>query len=197
MSGVIFLDFDGPIFPEKIHLFPQNQGKVANDACRKMDLHPHVMYWYADPFAIAVLNELRKVQPYKLVISSSWADDRLHQRHHIEEVLKVNGLEYDMHEDWRTPRNPELVRHQQIEQWLAGHPEITTNYLIFDDTKSAPDLFFAKTYESTPILRERVFLAHEKDGFNYEQFDEMKWIMQEHWEPKPNAKRLITSSMKN
>ena len=193
MSGVVFLDFDGPIFPEKIHLYPQNQGDVADDACRKMDLHPMVKYWYADPFAIAVLNELRKVQPYKLVISSSWADDRLHQRHHIDDLLKVNGLEYDMHEDWRTPRNPELLRHQQIELWLNAHPEITRNYLILDDTKSAPDLFFAKTYENTKIMRERVFLAHEKDGFNHDQFDEMKWIMQEHWNLEVRAKKSLKS----
>lgn len=193
MSGVVFLDFDGPIFPEKIHLYPQNQGAVANDTCRKMDLHPYVMYWYADPFAIAVLNELRKVQPYKLVISSSWADDRLHQRHHIDDLLKVNNLEYDMHEDWRTPRNPKLLRHQQIELWLNAHLEITRNYLILDDTKSAPDLFFAKTYETTKIFRQRVFLAHEKDGFNYAQFDEMKFIMKENWDLKVRAKNALKS----
>ena len=174
--SVIFLDFDGPIFPEKIHLFPQNQGKMTKDTCLKLNLHPYVSYWYADPFAIAILNELKKVKPYQLVISSSWAEDRLHDKSQIESLFKINGLNYDFHLDWRTPRNPELVRHEQIEQWLNNHPEVK-NYFIFDDTKSAPDLFFDKTYKTTKILKKNVYLAHEKDGYNYEQFEEMKFYM--------------------
>lgn len=185
MFGIIFLDFDGPIFPEKIHLYPQNQGIVADKQCRALDLHPHVKYWYADPFAIAILNELSLVTPYKLVISSSWASPRLHEKHHIEALLKINGLNFDLHDDWMTPRDPEKLRHQEIEMWLDRHPEISTNYFILDDTKSAPDLYFDKTYLSTKILKQNVYLAHENDGFNYEQFEAMKWYI-EQWKELKN-----------
>lgn len=177
MSGIIFLDFDGPIFPEKIHLYKENQGKFGIEGCLKLGLHAPFTYWYADNFAIAMLNELRKIKSYKLVISSSWADEKIAKKEQIENMLKANNLDYDMHEDWKTPREP-LLRHEQIEKWLDNHPEITNNYFILDDTKSAPDMYFEKTYLTTKILKERVFLAHEKDGFNYEQFDDMKFAIE-------------------
>lgn len=176
MCGVIFLDFDGPIFPEKIHMYPQNNGEWAKEKCAELNLHPYVKYWYADPFAIAILNKLKEMFDCQLVISSSWADERLHDKSQIESVLKANGLNYTLHDDWRTPRN-QKERKDQIEEWLGNHPEIKENYFIFDDTKSAPELFFEKTYLTSSLKQRNVYLAHEKDGFNYDQFEDMMFYM--------------------
>jgi hypothetical protein len=175
--GIVILDFDGPIFPQKIHLYPQNQGEFSEVKCKKLDLHPYVKYWYADPFAIAILNELKKEFNYKLVISSSWADDHLHKKNHIEALLNENGLIYDIHDDWRTPRNKTKNRNEQIEEWLENHPEIFNNYIVLDDIISAPELYFEKTYLNSKLLKKNVFLANERDGYNYDQFDEMRFLM--------------------
>lgn len=179
---ILFLDFDGPIFPEKIHLYPQNNGDVCSQVCKELNLHPFVAYWYADPFAIAILNELKKETNYKLVISSSWAD--LHEKEELVNLLNKNGLNYDLHDDWKTPRNKGETRQEQINNWLLNHPEIE-HYFIFDDTKSAPELFVRDpydfnlndTFKNTKIKIRYVFLAHENDGFTYEQFNEMKFLI--------------------
>lgn len=173
---IVFLDFDGPIFPEKIFMYPQNQGQVTKDKCLELDLHPHVTYWYADPFAIAILNKLKEDYNYKLVISSSWAEKRMHEKSHIEQILKENGLNYDLHDDWMTPRYNK-IRQEQIEDWLKNHPEVGDYYIILDDTKSAPELFFEKTYLTSTLNQRNVYLAHEKDGLSYDQFEDMHFLM--------------------
>lgn len=181
MNAVIFLDFDGPIFPEKIHMYVKNKGKYCEEQCLKLELHPYVKYWQADPFAIGILNELKNTRDYQLVISSSWADEQLHEKRHIEGLLKANGLQFVFHKDWKTPRTGSKLRHEQIEQWLQNHPEIGHRYLILDDTKSAPELFYKETYETSFLKKENVFLAHEKDGYSYEQFEQMQWKIQTTW----------------
>lgn len=185
MKSVIFLDFDGPLFPEKIFLYPQNEGDFSNNKCRELNFHPKVSYWYADPFAITILNKLKEKYNYQLVISSSWTN--LHEKEQIESLLKVNGLNYEFHNDWKTNKNSE-ERRLQIEEWLSCHPEVT-EYMIFDDTKSAPELFFDKTYEKSTLNQRYVYLAHEQDGFNYEQYLDMDFLFSL-WEEKKRKSKI-------
>lgn len=195
MKPVVILDFDGPLFPEKIFLYPQNKGTVADDKCCELNLHSKVTYWYADPFAIAILNELKEKYDYKLVISSSWADENLHNKEQIENLLKANGLVYDLHEDWKTRRSGKRdeERATQVEEWLSRHPEVGEHYFVLDDTKSAPELFFEKTYLTSTIDQRNVYLAHEKDGFSYEQFTDMDFLMG-YWQEKEMKKSTVKSS---
>lgn len=184
MKPVIFLDFDGPLFPEKIFFYPQNQELVSIPKCRELNLHQRVKYWYADPFAIAILNKLKEAHNYQLVVSSSWTT--LHEQEQIENLLKANGLNYEFHYDWKTNKNSE-ERRFQIEEWLSRHPEVV-EYMIFDDTKSAPELFFDKTYEKSTLNQRYVYLAHEQDGFSYEQYRDMDYLLQWWKEQKLNKK---------
>lgn len=178
MPGVIFLDFDGPIFPSRIMLMPQNRGKDAKEGCAALNLHPYVDYWYADPVAINMLNILHDIYPYDLVISSSWADEWLHERKEIDGLLNKNGLNYTMHEDWRTPRDFYHGRHEQIGQWLKKHPEYNNNYLILDDILSGPCLNEKDELAEHNIKMENIILVDETEGISYKQFLQMTKVVQ-------------------
>ncbi len=173
MPGVIFLDFDGPIFPSKVFLFPENSPNNSKAKCDEFGLHPYVTYWKADPFAIAMLNNLYSIYPYDLVVSSSWADDWLHQKDNIQNVLNANNLEYNLHNDWRTPREKYYTRHEQIFEWLDSHPEYEDKYIILDDLASGDSLDEPKVLEELNIIQDNVFLVNIHDGLSYNQYQKI------------------------
>src|SRR5579875_4141819 len=140
MPGAVFLDFDGPIFPTKAFLLPENNKPTNLEMCAQLKLHPYVEYWKADPIAIAMLNKLFNIYPYDLVISSSWADDWLHEKSQIEALLNQNNLEYTFHRQWRTPRDKFNDREEQIAHWLDNNPEYREKYIILDDVSSGAGL---------------------------------------------------------
>lgn len=170
MPGVIFLDFDGPIFPTRAMLLPQNRGQLAKNICGELNLHPYVEYWKADEIAISMLNILYEIYPYDLVISSSWADDWLHEKSQIEALLNKNELNFTLHQDWRTPRDFYHGRHEQIGHWLKKHPEVQTNYLILDDLSSGPCLNEPDELNEHNLKAENIFLVNENDGISHQQF---------------------------
>lgn len=188
MPIVVFLDFDGPIFPKKVYHYAQNKGQTAKDKCCELELHKKVTYWYADPFAIAMLNELKEKYDCVLVITSTWASEELHQKKHIEALLKANGLDYTFHDDWKTKRKIEQERKEQIEEWLSRHPEVEDKYIVLDDIGSAPELFFEKSYQKGTLKQRHVYLADERDGFSYEQFIDMMFYMDILNQPKKQVK---------
>lgn len=173
MPGVIFLDFDGPIFPSKVFLYPENNGEHSVQVCRKLNLHPYVNYWKADPNSIVMLNNLYEAYPYDLVISSSWADDWLHEKEQIEAVLLANGLNYNLHKEWRTPRNLSGYRQEQISSWLKMFPEYRDNYLIIDDHSSGDKLSDFEVLKINNINKDNVVLVDVEEGLSYKQYKEM------------------------
>ncbi len=173
MPGVIFLDFDGPIFPSKVFLYPENNGEYSAEFCKKLNLHPYVNYWKADPNSIIMLNKLYEVYPYDLVISSSWADSWLHEKEQIKSVLDINSLNYNLHIDWRTPRDKNHTRHEQISDWLKTHNEYRSNYLIIDDHSSGDQLSDLDVLKEHHILEEHVFLVDIDEGISYKQYKQM------------------------
>jgi hypothetical protein len=178
MPGAIFLDFDGPIFPTKVFLFPENRDP-KREMCEKLNLHTYVTYWKADPVAIAMLNKLYEIYPYDLVISSSWADDWLHEKSHIEAVLNINNLKYDFHRMWRTPRDKFDTRHEQIAHWIDKNPEYRDNYIIIDDIASGAGLAEKRTISKVGLDKENIFLVDVDEGLTYKQFQEIACIMGE------------------
>ncbi len=173
MPGVIFLDFDGPIFPSKVFIYPENNGEDSLAVCKKLNLHPYVNYWKADPNSIIMLNKLYEVYPYDLVISSSWADPWLHERDSIVAVLDINGLEYNLHKDWKTPRDINHFRHAQISDWIKLHPEYKHNYIIIDDHSSGDQLVNSQVLEEYNIIQENVFLVDVDEGMSYKQYKQI------------------------
>ncbi len=170
MPGVLFLDFDGPIFPTKVFLFPENNGKSGESTCKELNLHPYVTYWKADPISIVMLNKLYEIYPYDLVISSSWADDWLHDKQQIEGVLLKNELNYSLHKTWRTPRDSYDTRHEQISHWLKLHPEYGDNYIILDDTSSGAGLADLEEVERCKLNPENIYLVDIDNGITHQQY---------------------------
>lgn len=174
-SGVVFLDFDGPIFPNKSLWLPENELHGERIA-REMNLHPYVNYWKADPYAVLALNKLYNYQPFDLVISSSWADDWLHQKSHIEKVLNANNFNYSLHPDWRTPR-VNCDRHEQISDWLKLHPEVNNKYLILDDLSSGAGLADSNILKKYNLLKSNIILVNIDDGISFNDYKKMVSIL--------------------
>ena len=153
---IIFLDFDGPLFPEKVFVFEENNG--VSPVCKELDLHPYANYWKADPFMVSFLNNLYNLEYYEFVISSSWADDYLgHKRENLEDLLYKNGLKATIHEDWRTPRDIH-ERENQIASWINKNKSQMNRYIILDDVYSGDGL------------------SDEKNGVKLEDYEKMKSV---------------------
>lgn len=175
-AGVVFLDFDGPIFPSKVFLYPENNGEISAEKCKELELHPYVTYWKADPNSIVMLNKLHEIYPYELVISSSWADDWLHKKQHIEGVLCINNLQYTFHNEWKTPRDKFHTRHEQIGHWLKKNPNVD-KYIILDDHSSGDSLADETSLNDENIKKDSVFLVDIHEGITYDIYQKMRKII--------------------
>jgi hypothetical protein len=177
MAGALFLDFDGPVFPTKAFLFPENNRPLSLEVCSRLKLHPYVEYWRADPIAIAMLNRLLTIYSYDLVISSSWADDWLHEKSQIEALLNENNLEYNLHRQWRTPRDKHDSREEQIADWLDKNPEYREKYIILDDVSSGAGLADKKGVAKLGLDKNNIFLVDIHEGLSYKDYQKIAAIM--------------------
>ena len=125
-AHIVFLDFDGPLFPEKILLLAENNDD--NFMLKELNLHPMVTYWKMEPCIIAMLNQLYEIRPYFIVVSSSWGT--LHSKEQIETLFASNGLNVPLHEHWKLILN-ENFKTKNIENWLKNNK--IADYMIIDD----------------------------------------------------------------
>lgn len=162
-NNVIFLDFDGPLYPEKVLDYSENQDNP--DVLQELQIHPFYKYWKADYFCVELLNRLWKLFSVQCVVSSSWADDRMHNRGTISKLFYKNGILMPLHDDWRTPRADSKDRCVQISQWiLKNSPD---KYCILDDTSSGRDLILpADTLLAMSIFPNSIVFVDEKEGLD-------------------------------
>jgi hypothetical protein len=100
---VIFLDVDGVLTSSRDNGF--------------RDFNLHVVHW---------LRWLCEVSGAKIVLSSTW-------RHsHFKGFWETIFGEH-VHEDWETPASRERFRGDEVNAWLAKHPEVTTIAILDDD----------------------------------------------------------------
>ena len=125
---MIFLDFDGPLFPTRSFYHPRNQTVFPRQF---------------DPFAVGMIQWCATKADAQYVISSSWRDSG---RELIGQIFEENGFETNrIHEDWCTPRfgaGSLGERTEEILLWLNAHPEVTMWAAIddFGDQKRLPGL---------------------------------------------------------
>lgn len=177
MLPVVFLDFDGPLFPRKVHLLKDNQHKLHRRPPEIDELlHPFISYWVMDPIAVAMLNNIALITDAEFVISSSWRE--LHSKKDIEQLFELNKLNVQLHEDWATPVN-ELIditdesivvryanRREEILAWIEKHPEVKKWVAIDDDV-------------SIKILPEKHrMLIQEDDGISYQNYRDLLNMLQ-------------------
>lgn len=115
MDRVLFLDMDGVIASPRAYMVREHVGD--------RDLR------WIDPVAMGLLNRLVKEHPVKIVVSSVWRGDP-----EFREMFKRAGFKGEFHDDWRTRTDRGLggFRGDDVNEWLARHPEVT-HHIILDD----------------------------------------------------------------
>lgn len=177
LPHIIFLDFDGPLFPGRALLMPENNG-AASEILKELYLHPVISYWKADPMAVAMLQALYKIRTFHLVISSSWADESIHNKEQIERLLKINDITIPLHKDWRTPREHGVTeKSNEIAQWLSNNINRYSDYLILDDYDSGDGLLDNKHLKKIKIKTENVMLVDFEEGITMKDYYKMQEIL--------------------
>lgn len=169
-AHIVFLDFDGLLFPEKILLLEENNEDTS--MLKELELHPLVTYWKMEPSIIAMLNQLYQLRPFFIVVSSSWAN--LHSKEQIETLLATNSLKVPLHEDWKIDLDKK-TKTIAISNWLSNNK--IADYMILDDDESGEEFTFIKEIEKNNLHKEKIILVSSEDGVSMSNFYQMKAIV--------------------
>lgn len=172
---VVFMDFDGPLFSSRALMLPQNN-EYAEYFLNELNLNPLVSYWYADPVAVSMLNQLMKVRSFKMVISNNWANSELHQKEDIMGLLEKNNIEVPLHNAWKTDVESDLSRPMQIAKWLKRNQ--VDDYMVIDDNESGIDFKNYAILKEAGLSSDKIVLVNSQDGILMSDFERMKVIMQ-------------------
>lgn len=138
MNPVLFLDFDGPLFPER----QIQHSPTMDEYPGKLKFHPFISYWEMDRISVRQLNKLYSIYPFDTVVSSTWKD--FVSREQVEELFSVNDLNLKLHEDWATTSNGRVTaqRVHEIKWWLDDHivGDKKLAHIILDDPWSGSSL---------------------------------------------------------
>ena len=119
--NIIFVDIDGPLLPQKMHLNKLNHLSGIEN--------PPIF----DNFAVTAFNLWAKYGNAKIVFSTAWAynfdDDQL------KDIMKFNGLEFEYVDDKIvcTPKRRTSRRHDEILDWLNGNSTDDMKWIAVDD----------------------------------------------------------------
>jgi len=117
---ILFLDFDGPVIPQRVYTYNIQH---YDRAC---------VHW--DPSAAAIVKDVLLCTGAKLVISSAW---RRQGYDRIVKILEYNGIsEAFLHKDWRTETDPDDTRANRILRWVEQHPAVTEWVAVDDEPLS-------------------------------------------------------------
>lgn len=181
--NVVFLDFDGPLYPNRALLLKENLPNFAKDPIKinlsqELNLHPFITYWKMDPIAVAMINHLSQ-KGCIFVLSTSWIS--LHDFDTLQNLLTANGFIGKFHEDWSvdivktSEDNIEnrFNRAQSIADWLSRHSEFHNKYLIIDDLLSAPEMAKPDLIKMYGLDYSRIFLADLDNGISLSTYKKM------------------------
>lgn len=162
--NVLFLDFDGPMIAYKdINTFSDEAIPAG------LDLHPFIKYWKMDKKSVDYINALRKIYPFKTVISSSWK--KYVDFPNLKKLLQLNGVDVDFHDDpiaWRMSFSG-TTRDQDIHYWLSENP--VDDYIILDDEDSGTGL------TNNFFNLKNIHLVNPYEGLDDKTFHSMKKIV--------------------
>lgn len=169
-AHIVFLDFDGPLFPEKVLLLAENNSN--NSMLKELNLHPMVTYWKMEPCIIAMLNQLYELRPYFIVVSSSWGT--LHSKEQIQTLLASNGLEVPLHNDWRL-KLEEKYKTISVANWLNNNK--ISDYMIIDDDESGEDFSIENNLKKSNIDKNKIMILSSENGVSMSDYFKMKSII--------------------
>lgn len=158
---IIFLDFDGPLLPARMH-YEEFNSTVMHEPDQQwhdnFEIKKKIRF---DPVMINVLNRWIAETNAKVVISSNWAKwSTLEQ---ICVFLEGNGFKFcdNIHDQWKTPRIPSWTRADEISHWLFNNFGKFSNYMIIDDDDSVMN--------DQRLDKEKVLLIDFNDGLSFKQ----------------------------
>ena len=163
MNKVLFLDFDGPLFPERANVFHTNKFPVPKEIT-EVDIKGIISYWKMDPIAVTMLNSLMELHQFDTVVSSSWRI--VVDKPSILALFKANNLNLELHKDWET-RSITGGRGVEIKDWLGRHPEYKNRYVILDDPWSGGDV------EDGLFKQEQIVLVDPHNGIDFFSFKQL------------------------
>lgn len=166
-KNVIFLDFDGPLFPKRSYLMEANKSYIQTQKCKELNLHPYITYWKMDEMAIGMLNNISEDNNI-FVFSTSW--NKLHDEATLINLMRQNGFLGFFHQDSFIPTVSEKNRAQNIKDWLIAHPEFENKYIILDDEESAPEMKKPDLMKMYGLDPSRIFLADVDNGILMHQY---------------------------
>lgn len=167
MNPVLFLDFDGPLFPE--NLIPHS--KPISEYPGKIELHKFITYWEMSVTSVRQLNALYDIFPFDTIVSSSWK--HFCDRDQIEELFRVNELKLHLHPTvWKTPEKMSSYRINEICWALDKLVEVdddadayvAPSHIILDDPWSGSYLESWKSHglQEPIIVDPNVGISHEE-----------------------------------
>ncbi len=132
MANYIFVDFDGPLLPGKMHLYDKNR-KVVDDFLKGGNPIP-----YFDPIAVRMHNLWAKYGNAKVVFSTSWARTFRGTWQECEAYLKrimtENGFEGEFFdEDLTTPKRMSSEHIHEITEWCYDNLKKGDKFIAVDD----------------------------------------------------------------
>lgn len=162
--NILFLDFDGPLFPTRVFALDENLPSKSQSICKKLEIHDFINYWKMDHIAVNMLNNIYDITNYQIVVSSSWAE--LNTLEAIQNLFEENQIKAPIHKNWMTPRDKiYLNRAAQIAAWLSTNN--CKNYLILDDVASGTGLFDQDDILEAGINQQSIFLVNEDNGIDW------------------------------
>ncbi len=141
-NKVIFLDIDGVLVTKEVFEEDPFTDEVS---CWMHKFHKP---------SVDALNHLIEKTGAFVVISSSWRN--MHTFEELKQKFEREGAHFNFHEDWRTIRNYDWKRGQEVSEWLSRHPEITSWASIDDDNDFLPENNLFQTSFSRGGLTEEI-----------------------------------------
>lgn len=177
--NILFLDFDGPLFPNRIIKFFSKNVSSNPDVIAFAQNHVNTIYIdqmdyiFMDPVAVEMLNRLNDIHSFQTVISSTWGDI-VKGRESVLRLFELNGLNLDLHSDWITPKKMSSNRIHEVKWWLDDHNE--TNWAVLDDPWSAGFLAYPEQVTMFGMDPRRCVIVNPEIGMEIEHHQQLQHI---------------------
>lgn len=180
-TETLFLDFDGPLFPNRWIMYASDNNKPYPG---RVNMPDTVSYWKMDPLSVEMLNSLYELYPFNLVISSAWK--KFVSRDQCQDLFVTNGLTLPLIDDeteWCTIRldnnrmpyshRSGCSRAAEIREYITRHN--ITEYLILDDPWSGSSL----DDNDNELEKTRIVMVNPDSGIGSHDYQQMLSVVRQ------------------